>query len=542
MTIVSGPNSGTTFQLANGETSVGRGPQSTVVLSSSQVSKRHCVLIASEGQLLVRDEGSSNGTFVNGALVRNRTISAGDRISVGEYVLEISQRRSSVPVGLALEGLPSNVLTLPVNSHSQWTGATPGEMNTPATSAAALDVNVMPTDLKGKAIWYFENYAMPIFYGFNLKQEWRLICAVLFMGFLILNLLISVQPLLNANYNIVVHESGRRAAFMAKEIAERNAPILATGTEGKTEIGLAENAENVNIALLMDLDQRVVAPAMKSGQFMIKGPEAILVNKAIAEFRKGYDREIVQKTNESENVVAIAPVKVFDPHTGKNNVIAVAVVAIDASVAAMTMGDVGVVYSETFILTALLGALMLFILYRLTLKPFQILNEDMDKVLKGEMTQVTHEFKFEELNPLWDLINSALQRIPRRNEKSESQSEDLSPDVFVGPLQMMAEMSGVGLVVCGADRKITFMNSAFEDLSGIRSDSAIGQEIASVARDQSLGVLAADLFERATPGGGAVSEDYDFAGVSCTVQASAFGVSGDAHPKAYAITVSRKAD
>jgi PAS domain-containing protein len=393
----------------------------------------------------------------------------------------------------------------------------------------------------GKAIWYFENFAMPLFYGFNLKHEWRMICAVMFMGFLGVNLVVSVQPLLDANYNIVLRESARRARFMAREIAERNAPILAAGTEGKTEIGIAENAENVNIALLMDLDQRILAPAMKSGQFMIKGPEALYVNKVIQQFRSGQlDREVAN--NVGDNVTAVAPVKNYDPRTGKNNIIAVAVVAVDASVAAMTMGDVGIVYSETFILTAIVGAIMLLVLYRLTLKPFQILNEDMDKVLKGEMGQVTHEFKIEELNPLWDIINSALQRIPRRNEKSEGQADDLPPDVFVGPLKMMAEASSVGLVVCGPDRKISFVNSFFEDLSGIRADGAMGQEISAVARDQSLGVLFADLFERASPGADPVSEDYDFSGVSCTVQASAFGLPGEPNAKAYAITVTRKVE
>ncbi|MDR3607442.1 MAG: FHA domain-containing protein [Oligoflexia bacterium] len=558
MTIVAGPNSGTSYPLEEGETVVGRGQQSSVLLSSSRVSKRHCVLIASNGELVVRDEGSANGTFVNGALVKSRSVSAGDRISVGEYVFEISnaQPRSGAlqrRPGLALEGLPSNVLSFPSNLAAPGASALPGGGALTGFDAAGVGAggvgvgvpvhedagaNAMPNDLKGKAVWYFENYVMPIFYGFNLKHEWRMICAFVFMGFLGLNLVISVQPLLDANYNIIINETGRRAAFMASEIAERNAPILAAGAEGKTDIGLAENAENVNVALLLDLDQRIIAPAMKAGQFMVNGEESRQVLWAIGQFRKGAEREIVRKAG--ENVVAVAPVKVFDQRTGKNNVVAVAVVAIDSSIAAMSMGDVGVVYSETLILTALVGALMLFILYRLTLKPLQILNEDMDKVLKGEMTQVSHEFKFEELNSLWDLINSALQRIPRRHERNDVHVEETRPEAFVGPLKMLAEASGIGLVVCGPDRKIVFANSVFEDLSGIRADSALGQQISEVARDQSLAVLAADLFDRVVPGGDPVSEDYDFSGVACTVQVSAFGGSGDGAAKAYAFSVTRK--
>ena len=54
----------------------------------------------------------------------------------------------------------------------------------------------------------------------------------------------------------------------------------------------------------------------------------------------------------------------------------------------------GVIYSETLVLTGILGGIITLILYRITLKPYQTLNEDMDRVLKGELPQVTHEFKF----------------------------------------------------------------------------------------------------------------------------------------------------
>ena len=94
------------------------------------------------------------------------------------------------------------------------------------------------------------------------------------------------------------------------------------------------------------------------------------------------------------------------------------VVAIDGSTATMGMGEVLVVYSKTLIYTGLLGLILLCILYRLTLKPFLVLNEDMDKALKGDLSQVTHEFKLEELDPLWDLINSAIQRLPRSANKA----------------------------------------------------------------------------------------------------------------------------
>ena len=54
---------------------------------------------------------------------------------------------------------------------------------------------------------------------------------------------------------------------------------------------------------------------------------------------------------------------------------------------------------------------------------------------------------------------------------------------------MAAQAMHGGLVVCGPDRRIISLNDVFEELSGIRAHDSIGQELGSVARDQSMGVL-----------------------------------------------------
>src|SRR3954453_14244261 len=91
LTVVAGPNRGTSYPVQDGETSIGRQAGNTVVLPSAKVSKRHCVLAVNNGKVVMSDQGSSNGTFVNGVLVKSKPMKAGDRISVGEYVLELTE-------------------------------------------------------------------------------------------------------------------------------------------------------------------------------------------------------------------------------------------------------------------------------------------------------------------------------------------------------------------------------------------------------------------------------------------------------------------
>ena len=73
-------------------TSIGRGRHSgnEIVLADGMVSKRHAALLFENDRFLVRDEGSTNGTFLNGVRLspgQARPLDAGDQILLGETTL-----------------------------------------------------------------------------------------------------------------------------------------------------------------------------------------------------------------------------------------------------------------------------------------------------------------------------------------------------------------------------------------------------------------------------------------------------------------------
>lgn len=527
LTIISGPSRGTGFNLDEGENAIGRQPGNHIVLPSAKVSKRHCVIFINGAEVSLRDQGSANGTFINGALSKERNLRSGDRISVGEYVLELSESVVSqgyVPmlqdVG-ALAPPPAGVLAGALG------GALGGasEVGMPGMGLESGAQSGPPKDLFGRARWAFDAYLMPVFYGLNMKHEWKIIAGAIFTALLFVTVLASVSPLLEVNRASVVREMARRARFMARQIAESNVAALASKAESKTDVSLVENAEHVRVAVIVDLDNRVIAPAAKSNQYLVSGSEARFAKSAAQLFKGGRESGLSSEVD-SATVAAIEPVKVLNTATGRNITIAMALVSLDSSMSVMDVGQVGTVYSHAIIFSGIFGVLAFLVLYRMTMKPFLVLNEDMDRVLKGELTQVTHEFKIEELQGLWDLINSSLQRIPRSGSASGSGGQGEggpSAEDYIGSLQGIASMSGAGLVVLNGERKIVYLNSAFEELSGIRADQANGQEISAVARDQALGALVSDLCDRAQPGGEGGSEDFDFSGVPHKVQVVAFG-------------------
>jgi predicted component of type VI protein secretion system len=53
------------------------------------VSRQHCELVVAADTVTVRDLDSSNGTYVNGERVEQKTIAAGDQIQVGAVLLTV---------------------------------------------------------------------------------------------------------------------------------------------------------------------------------------------------------------------------------------------------------------------------------------------------------------------------------------------------------------------------------------------------------------------------------------------------------------------
>ena len=76
--------------LAEREIFVGRSKKCHLVLRDETVSGIHCRLVAIEGGALVMDEGSTNGTFLNGELVVQPTfMDVNDELRVGPYLLRV---------------------------------------------------------------------------------------------------------------------------------------------------------------------------------------------------------------------------------------------------------------------------------------------------------------------------------------------------------------------------------------------------------------------------------------------------------------------
>jgi predicted component of type VI protein secretion system len=66
-------------------TVVGRKEECDLRLEHKSVSKMHCVIVKTDGLLLLRDLGSTNGTRVNGHRVRRAALLPNDQLTIAHY-------------------------------------------------------------------------------------------------------------------------------------------------------------------------------------------------------------------------------------------------------------------------------------------------------------------------------------------------------------------------------------------------------------------------------------------------------------------------
>ena len=75
-----------------GRTVAGRAPTCTVVLSDSTVSREHAAFVRRDSGWWVVDLNSTNGTAVNGQSAAEHPLHDGDRVTLGDAVLEYVER------------------------------------------------------------------------------------------------------------------------------------------------------------------------------------------------------------------------------------------------------------------------------------------------------------------------------------------------------------------------------------------------------------------------------------------------------------------
>lgn len=84
------------FELSGDRISIGRTSDNQIRIDNPSVSSHHAVLVQQNAQFYVEDQGSKNGTFVNGKPATTTPLQYGDEIRIVQYTLKFCQDASGV--------------------------------------------------------------------------------------------------------------------------------------------------------------------------------------------------------------------------------------------------------------------------------------------------------------------------------------------------------------------------------------------------------------------------------------------------------------
>lgn len=100
--VTHGPSAGKEIKISRAQFLIGRGDECSLRPKSDAISRKHCLLLVEANQVIARDLGSKNGTYVNGDRVQgDRPLKPGDHLKVGPLEFEVL-----IDFGLGGEKLP----------------------------------------------------------------------------------------------------------------------------------------------------------------------------------------------------------------------------------------------------------------------------------------------------------------------------------------------------------------------------------------------------------------------------------------------------
>jgi two-component system NtrC family sensor kinase len=95
--VIRGADQGSRFEIGEKPVGLGRGLRNEIRVGDNEASRQHAVIQFVDGAFVVKDRGSANGTYVNGAPVRMKELHDGDQVQLGGTVLLFHQSTAESP-------------------------------------------------------------------------------------------------------------------------------------------------------------------------------------------------------------------------------------------------------------------------------------------------------------------------------------------------------------------------------------------------------------------------------------------------------------
>ncbi len=164
-----GPNPGATYSLDADLMTIGRDPSNTIAINDAEISRQHARMSAQGGKIVIEDNGSTNGTAINGKRISGpHVLKSGEMISFGEDIVFMFEALSFDPDATVVSASSSRPAAAPRQQPVMPPPPPPQQAYAGRVPESPVPVAPPPRSQKGKRI------ALPVALGVGVLS---LICA-----------------------------------------------------------------------------------------------------------------------------------------------------------------------------------------------------------------------------------------------------------------------------------------------------------------------------------------------------------------------------
>jgi hypothetical protein len=460
--------------------------------------------------------GSSNGSFVNGKLIKKATAKHKDKIALPNVIFALVYVKEN-KVKVVKKVAKAEDAEDDDDFDSQNMGGP------------------MPENPFGKLRYLFKNKVMPVIYGFNEQYEWNILIGILLFIFVCINIFLTIAPVQRTSKAILEKEITARGAHYADEVGRFNNTALSRKNFDQINTNFLEREEGVTSYVLFDMEGRVIRPISQKNTY-IKDAFSVYAKEQIGLKDENIHVTISKRLSQGGFGIGKA-IKAYDVNSGREEAVGIIAIKFKPKSLAVESKNATKSYLEALATSALVAVIFFGFIYFLTVRHIEELRFQTELVLRGKLSEVGSKLLMHEIKPLKNTINSILSRI-KEFQSAESgefnEMEDEGP--YLRTLEEFLRGAQGPVLVLNGEKNVHKLNVEGEDLLGIRENSAEGTSLLDSLRDQGLAATMIDLADQsASNEGNNQQEIYDVSGNEYQINVTTL-IGKDSFAKAFYIT------
>lgn len=508
---VAGKLRGQEFELQDGENVCGRDSGCDVHIPVQGISKKHMSVTVTDDVCYINDLGSSNGTFLNGKIIKRATAENGDKIALPDLILQVvyvEEKKIIIKKAVTDEDDDEDDLFKPE----------------PA-----------PENLAGKAVWAFKWKLMPVIHGVNEEYEWSHLFGILLALFSVATITLTILPVLRDSREILYTEIAKRGSSYARVIAVMNDQALSDNRLERVDTSFLDEEDGVSSYELFDPSLRIVRPITQLNEYSKDAFSAEAKDVLMNPKKK---RDLHARRLPDGSIGIGKKIMAFDAKLGRQKAVGIIAIKFNPESLVREASRSTGLYLESLVTSGMVAIIFFGIMFYLTQRPVEELRLQIEEALRGKRKSLESEYLMSSLDPLRDSINSVLQRMRELNADGNDSEfvEEEDDESYVATLKEFLRGASGGAMVLDSQKNVVSINVEGEDLTGIRESAAEGMSLLDVAREQGFAATVLDLCENSASNSGTNQEgEYELSGIPHQVHVASL-VGKDGFAKAFYIT------